>query len=120
MRYFFDSYALIEILLGNQLFEEYKNEDMHITILNLIEVTQYFMQHFGEEKASIICKKLSVYVLELSNEDILNATRFRNENKKKSLSYADCVGYIYAKTHNLVFLTGDDAFRNMPNVEFKK
>ncbi|MBI4140809.1 PIN domain-containing protein [Candidatus Woesearchaeota archaeon] len=120
MHYFFDSYALIEMLCENPSFEKYKSEDAIITLLNLIETTQYFMEHFGEERASIVCKNLSLYVVELSSEDILNATKFRAENKKKSLSYADCIGYVYARNHKLVFLTGDDAFKNLQNVEFVK
>ena len=120
MQYFFDSYALIEILQSNPSFEKYNAEEVHITVLNLIEVVYYFMQHLGEQKATVVCNKLRAKELDISNDVILSAVRFRNENKKKSLSYADCIGYIYAKMHNLVFLTGDDAFKNMPNVEFRK
>lgn len=120
MGFFFDSYAIIEILLSNGSFKKYSNEEMTITVLNLIEVSQYFMEHFDEEKASIICKKLNENIVELSNEDILLAVKFRSENKRKSLSYADCIGYTYAKTHHLLFLTGDDAFKQMDNVEFVK
>ena len=51
---------------------------------------------------------------------IKNAMKFRLANKKKKLSYADCIGYQLAKEHGLKFLTGDKEFENLPNVEFVK
>ena len=36
----------------------------------------------------------------------------------RELSYADCIGYIYARKHNLRFLTGDKEFKTLENVEF--
>ncbi len=91
-----------------------------MTMLNLIEVTYYFLDNFGEGKAREVCESLKEYVAEVSSDDILAALKFRLENKKKSLSYADCLGYIYAKRNNMLFLTGDDAFKEMANVEFVK
>ena len=118
MPYFFDSYALIEIFLKSPNFAKYIEEEISITILNLIEVAQYFLTHFGEEKAEKVCNELSENVVEISNMDIVKAVKFRAENKRKSFSYADCIGYIYAKSHGMIFLTGDIAFKGMPNVEF--
>ena len=46
--------------------------------------------------------------------------KFRLKNKKMDLSYADCIGYIYACENNLKFLTGDEKFKDMDNVEFVK
>ncbi|MEK6886777.1 MAG: PIN domain-containing protein [Nanoarchaeota archaeon] len=117
--YFFDSYALIEIFLKNQNFSKYLDAPIIITSLNQIEVTYYFLVHHGEEKAREVCSSLGKYIVELSNEDIIKALKFRNEHRK-GISYADAIGYIYAKNNNLLFLTGDDAFKDMPNVEFLK
>jgi hypothetical protein len=36
------------------------------------------------------------------------------------LSYADAIGYIYSKQNNLKFLTCDDQFKDLPNVEHIK
>jgi len=45
---------------------------------------------------------------------------FRALNKKRNLSYVDCIGYIIAKQRNIKFLTGDKEFEYMENVEFVK
>jgi len=45
---------------------------------------------------------------------------FKYENKNKNFSFIDCVGYVLAKENNLIFLTGDRAFRGMMNVELVK
>lgn len=119
MNYFFDSYALIEILLENDNFRKYLNAPIIITILNQIEITYYFLIHYGEQKAEEICSMLKDYVVEISKDDMINALKFRNEHKK-GMSYADAIGYVYAKNNGLIFLTGDDAFKDMSNVEFKK
>ena len=120
MPYFFDSYAIIEMVKRSQQFAVYLDEKITVTILNVIEIAQYFLINAGEEKAKKICDILSENVVELRNTDILIAVTFRTDHKKKSLSYADCIGYTYAKQHGLIFLTGDDAFKDMPNVEFVK
>ena len=120
MPYFFDSYAIIEMINQSQNFFKYADEQIIITLLNLIEVTQYSLTHHGEIKARKVCDALSKCVADVSNDNIIKAVKFRNDNKPKSFSYADSVGYIYAKSNNLTFLTGDDAFKTMPNVEFVK
>ena len=118
--YFFDSYAIIEVLKRSPSYAKYANENIVLTILNLIEVTQYFLEHYGESKAKEVCESLRTAVMEVNNSHILNAVKFRSENKKKSLSYADCLGYIYSKQEGMLFLTGDHAFERLPNVEFVK
>ena len=45
---------------------------------------------------------------------------FRKKNKKKDFSLFDCVGYIFAQENNLLFVTGDEAFRSIKQVEFIK
>lgn len=120
MPYFFDSYAIIEMFQQAPNFGCYTNEKITITLLNLIEIAYYFHTNFGEDKARKVCDTLRESVIAISNEDIIQAVKFRHQNRKKSLSYADSVGYIYALSHGLVFLTGDDAFKSMPNVEFVK
>ncbi|MBI4210839.1 MAG: hypothetical protein HY544_05020 [Candidatus Diapherotrites archaeon] len=59
-------------------------------------------------------------MVELDDETLKDAIRFRKEHKKKNLSYADCIGYIYAKRNGIKFLTGDMQFESLPNVEFVK
>ena len=44
--------------------------------------------------------------------------KIRRENRKKNLSYADCLGYAFALENNRLFLTGDKEFKDMKGVEF--
>ena len=120
MGYFFDSYALIEMFKFTPHFEKFADEPITMTLLNLIEVTQFFHNSQGKERAKKVTELLRGDVVEVSNNDILKAVEFRALHKKKNVSFADSLGYIYALNHGLKFLTGDDAFKGMPNVEFVK
>lgn len=117
--FFFDSYALIEIILGNIKYNNYKNCSFVFTKLNLSEVYYSFLLK-DESKANIILKSYKDNAVEFSVDIIEKAMKFRMKNKKMDLSYADCIGYIYACENNLKFLTGDEKFKDMDNVEFVK
>ena len=42
------------------------------------------------------------------------------KNKGLNISYVDAVGYQVARERKIKFLTGDEAFRDLPDVEFVK
>jgi len=46
--------------------------------------------------------------------------RLELRKKKLDLSYADAIGYAVSLRLMLMFLTGDEAFKNLENVEFVK
>lgn len=117
-KYFFDSYALIELFKGNANYAPYIQEEVTITIFNLAEIYYAILNGFSESVADIIYSKCKKSVVEIGEDVLKAAMKFRKENKKKDLSCTDCVGYIYALENNLVFLTGDKEFENMKNVEF--
>ena len=119
-KYFFDSYALIEMYKGNSNYAQYVQEDVTITIFNLAEIYYSILNGFSESVADIIHEKYKNNVSKISEKILKTAMKFRKENKKKNLSYADCIGYIYGLKNNLVFLTGDKEFEGMKNVEFVK
>jgi len=119
-KYFFDSYALIELTKGNPSYIHYVDNPVIITIFNLVEFTYSVMLDYGEKKAEEICHKFQDCVVEVSPEIILEALKFRKENHRRNLSYADCLGYTYAQKNKLIFLTGDEQFRNFSGVEFLK
>lgn len=75
---------------------------------------------FGLEVAEKYFEKFSQYCIEISDDDIKNAMKFRAKNKTLQLSYIDCLGYLVAQRRNLLFLTGDKSFKNLPNVKFVK
>lgn len=120
LNYFFDSYAIIEIIKKNHKYDIYAEEDIVLTLFNLAEVYWSVMLDEGEQKADEIFSKFRENVVEVDDETLKEAIKFRKEHKKKDLSYTDCIGYIYAKRNNLKFLTGDSKFEHLPFVEFVK
>lgn len=118
--YFFDTYAIVEILDGNADYKKYVSKSVTITIYNLAEIYWHAINEYNQEQADEIYKKYKDAVIDIDDETLKEAIKFRKEHKKKDLSYADCIGYIYAKRHNMKFLTGDKGFEGIGNVEFVK
>src|SRR3989344_4358440 len=120
MSYLWDSYAAIELMSANPGYEKYSAEEIRITIFNLVEIYWLLLHEYGEKFAG---EKYAAYkkaTVELDDATIMEAIQFRKEHRKKALSYADCIGYTYAKRHGMKFLTGDRQFERMPNVEYAK
>lgn len=118
---FFDSYAFFEVIRGNPNYIN-KTKDIVIitTKLNLMELYYGILVFKGSKEADICYDKFIEFVVEIDNETIKEAMKFRAINKGKGLSYVDCIGYITALKHNAKFLTGDEQFRDMKNVQFIK
>lgn len=119
-RYFFDTYAAIELIKDNPAFEKYMDEEIIITFLNLLEITYITLLEHGLFEAKKVFEKFKEFVVDVPEEVAFEAVKFRFANRRKSVSYCDCVGYKFAEFNNLIFLTGDDAFKGVPNVEFVK
>lgn len=120
VHYFYDSYAIIELVKGNQNYLKYGDEVVTITIFNLAEIYWSVLNDFDENTAENIYRKFRDSVIDIDDETLKEAIKFRKKYKKNNLSYTDCIGYIYALKHKLVFLTGDKEFENLENVEFVK
>lgn len=120
MNYFFDSYAIIEIIKGNFNYERFSGMNFITNSLNLAEVYYYLLKETNEDTANNIMKKFNFEFIEISPKIAIEAAIFRFKNKKLNLSYADCVGYISAIKNNIRFLTGDKGFEKFENVEFVK
>ncbi len=118
-KYFFDSYAIIELLNGNPKYIKFVNEPVTITLFNLAEIYWFSINEYDEDKANEIYDKYKSSVVEV-DYILKEAIKFRKEHKKNDLSYTDCIGYIYAKKNKLIFVTGDKEFENIDNVEFVK
>jgi len=118
--YFFDTYAIIEILEENLDYKEYREKDVALTIFNLAEIYYSCLGNFNEQELQEIYDKYKESVVEIDDETLKEAMKFRKELKKRDVSYTDSIGYIYAKRHNMKFLTGDKEFENLENVEFVK
>ena len=118
--YFFDSYAFFEILKDNPNYEEYKQVPLITTKMNLMEVYYWILLRQGKEMAEKVYTEFVDFCIEITDEIIKKACEFRIENKKKELSYVDCLGYVIARERNIKFLTGDEGFKDIINVEFIK
>lgn len=118
--YFYDTYALVEIVKRNENYKSYLNSKMYILTYNLVELYFNLLRDHGEEIAKKYYFALKNNVFEIPDEVIFEAMKFKKENSKKNLSYIDCLGYVYAKHKRIKFLTGDIVFKDMKNVEFVK
>lgn len=118
-KYFYDSFAIIELLKGNPKYAKFFSEHEGITSFhNANEVYYIMLREEGEEKAKIALDFLRRITIDSVFDIIEESMKFRYKNKKHKFSYADCLGYITAKRNNLIFLTGDKGFKNFSNVEF--
>ena len=118
MKYFFDTYAIVEIIKENKDYEKYKEDEIVTSILNIGELYYVLLREKGEEVAEYWHKMLNQSAFLVDVETIIKAMKFRFENKAKKFSFIDCVGYVIAKDKDLRFLSGDKAFENLDNVEF--
>ncbi len=118
--YFFDTYAVIELIEGNKNYVGYVEEPATITLFNLAEIYWAVLNKLGDTEADEVYQEYKAAVVEIDDATLKEAIKFRREHKKQDLSYADCIGYIYAKRHSLKFLTGDKEFEHLENVEFVK
>ena len=119
-KYFFDTYAIFEILNNNQNYKKYSSEPIVTSLLNLGELYYGLLREENEKIAIEWKNKLEDCYIGFDPTIIVKSMKFKHENKNKKMSFIDCVGYIIAKENGLKFLTGDEQFKGMPNVEFVK
>lgn len=117
---FFDSYAIIEIINLNKNYLEFSDEIIISNSLNLAEVYYALLKTTNQKTADYFLEKLDIKLLEITKEISIEAAKFRFNNKKKKISFADAIGYVTALKLNMKFLTGDKEFRDFENVEFVK
>ncbi|HJX05205.1 MAG TPA: PIN domain-containing protein [Candidatus Nanoarchaeia archaeon] len=117
--YFFDTYAFIEAINGNKNYQPYmKGSTIITTMLNLMELHYITLKDIGERMADTHYEFFKGLAIEISDDIIKKANRFRYANRKKGLSYVDCISYTIARMRGIPFLTGDNAFKGMEGVEF--
>lgn len=116
--YFFDSYAIIELLRGNPQYLPYGEKAVTITFLNLMEVVHSVVMEFGEKKGKEIYEKFQGDVQGVDWPIILQMTQLKQKLHRRNVSYADCLGYAFAQQKGMLFLTGDKEFKGLPGVEF--
>jgi predicted nucleic acid-binding protein len=119
--YFFDTYALYSLIMGYPGYKKYSKQIVILTSqMNLIELHYILLRDFGKGVADTKLEQFKEFIIPIGDETIKTANQFRYTNRKKGFSYADCIGYIIARSRNIPFLTGDNAFKGMEGVEFVK
>ncbi len=119
--YFFDTYAFYELIHGNPNYAKYSSNIVIVTTkLNLMELHYGLMLIHGKHKADAYYDEFAKFSVDFNDKTIKLANEFKMYNKSKKLSYVDCIGYITAKSMNILFLTGDKGFENIDNVEYVK
>tara|TARA_Y100000310_G_scaffold345481_1_gene465490 strand:+ start:2828 stop:3190 length:363 start_codon:yes stop_codon:yes gene_type:complete len=116
--YCLDTYALIEIAIGNPKFAFLMKEQYVIPNTTLGEFCWVLIKEDNEHVADLWTSKLKNRSVLVSTETILKAQFFREKNKKKNLSFFDCAGYQFALDKKYEFVTGDKEFKNLPGVKF--
>ena len=117
MKYFLDTYALIEIAEGNPKYKKYVESDAVTLKDNLAELYYFLLKKYDEKTADFFLDKFVRLAVELPIEIIPKSMAFRHQHTKTRFSYVDCFGYIFALENRRLFLTGDRAFKGMKNVE---
>jgi uncharacterized protein len=118
--FFFDTYAMLEILKENPLFLPYASTDIITTKWNIFELFYHVNRELGEETARNVVDGYYPFIVGADKEIIIAAAKFRYLHKKKKLSMTDCIGYCVAMRHGIKFLTGDKEFYSIENVEYVK
>ena len=118
---FFDTYALFEVLKKNPEYSRFVNDVAVITTrLNLMELYYGLLTKHGEEVAESAYSGFLPHVVDIDDDTIKEAMKFKASARTRALSYVDCVGYALARRLNIKFLTGDRQFKEMPNVQWVK
>ncbi len=120
VRYFWDTYAIVELLHGNPRYAKYASEPVSLTMFNLAEIYWTALREYSVEKARQIYDLYRPAVVDIDDHTLKAAIEYRKQHKRKRLSYADCVGYLFAVRHGMKFLTGDKEFEGLDYVEFVK
>ena len=120
MKYFLDTYAIVEIIKGNANYKYILTSEFSTSIFNLYELFYILLRDYNEEIAKKYYFQFHELIIEINDEYIFDASKFKLENKKLILSYTDALGYILALKNGMKFLTGDEDFKNFNNIEFVK
>lgn len=118
VKYFLDTYALIEITKGSKNALKYVDCEVYTNILNLYEFYMNLIRDFDEDTAKEKFNNFKQIMIPIKDNHIFLASRFKIANKKRNFSYADALGYVTAKAEDMKFVTGDKEFKNLENVEF--
>ena len=122
MNYFFDTYAMVEFIGGNEIYINLFKEEGITTRLNLMELYYQILKRLGKKIAKRVYTRFLSHAVDFDDNTVMESMEFRLRMRKKGkkFSYVDTIGYIVAKRAGVEFLTGDEEFKGLPNVKFVK
>lgn len=115
-RFLLDTYALVELVKGNPRYRRFLAAKLFTTLWNLTELYLVVLRDHGEEESKRQFARFRGLVVEIPDDWLFDAMAL--QLRKAALSYADAIGYVAAQRLDARFLTGDEAFRRLENVEF--
>lgn len=119
--FFFDTYALHELIMGNPSYlAVVDGANIITTKLNIMELHYVILSKLGKENAELAYNTFLPACIDVDDELVKSANEFRLSWKRREVSYVDCIGYLLAQRMNIEFLTGDRQFKDVPNVRFVK
>lgn len=119
--FFADSYAIIEILKGNEHYRPYLDGSLAATEFNVCEVAFAVCRDYPDKTRKVMAQvRRIVCLIPTTDEDYCSAAALRRSTTRmgKKLSTIDCVGYSVARRLEILFLTGDREFETIESVEF--
>ncbi|MEK6953952.1 MAG: PIN domain-containing protein [Candidatus Micrarchaeota archaeon] len=125
MKYYFDTYALLELVFGSSSYMPYYGKEFEVVTCDLNVAEAYFvlLRNGNIDIAEKLQDMMMEDALIPSKTALIEACRQKfslRKLTKKDVSFVDALGYHLAKSMGLKFLTGDDAFRGLKNVKFVK
>ena len=122
MLYFYDTSVIYEYMIDNLNVVPYFEEPNEGKVSLLVIMETYFtlLKKAGEDAADESLRMLFPLMVIPTKTIIREAMKFRLGKEKLGLSYADALGYVYAKEHKMPFLTCDSAFKGLPNIIFAR
>ena len=117
-QYFFDTYALFEIVKGNEKYIPYARASGVTTIFNIAEFNYNLKKELPKKESDMLSDSFRSKTIKVFWQDIKEAMDLKI--KHKHLSIPDAIGYTIAKRLSIKFLTGDSDFEKFENVEFVK
>lgn len=115
-KYFADTYALVEMTKGSPNYKPYAAGEFVLTKWNLAEM--YYALIREQKPAKEHFDEFRKLLVSITFSSIIRGAHIKLQHKERRMSYVDCIGYALALEHGIKFLTGDKAFKAMPNVEW--
>lgn len=121
VKFFWDTYALILLLQGDERVLPYIDENGITSTLNIAELCAYLLRNRLEcENIAYRIRETFTLIERIPLSIAVESAKLRHKMREsgKQWSYVDAIGYLLATKTEAKFLTGDKEFKDIENVEF--